>query len=93
MEYRQPEGEGSRVREVSVDCRFSPRQMQVLRELLFGASEKQVAYRLGLSRHTVHEHVKQIYKRMTVCSRGELLARFLQDLNLEALIMPQRRAG
>ena len=93
MQYRQPEGDGSQVREVPADCRFSPRQVQVLRELLFGASEKQVAIRLGLSRHTVHEHVKQIYKRMMVCSRGELLARFLQDLDLAALIMPQRRAG
>jgi len=49
------------------------RTTEVLRGLLAGYSEKQIALRLNLSPHTVHDHVKLIYKRMGVTSRAELL--------------------
>ena len=45
--------------------------------MLHGASEKAIASQLGLSRHTVHDYVKQIYRRFDVSSRAELLARFI----------------
>ena len=54
-----------------------PRLEPVLRHLLQGDSEKQVAMRLGLSRHTIHEYVKTLYRCLGVNSRGELLARFV----------------
>jgi len=54
-----------------------PRLQPVLSQLLQGDGEKQIAVKLGLSRHTVHEYVKTIYKRLGVSSRGELLARFV----------------
>jgi DNA-binding NarL/FixJ family response regulator len=54
-----------------------PRLRQTLERLLAGDSEKQVAARLGLSRHTVHIHVKRLYRAYKVNSRGELLARCL----------------
>jgi DNA-binding CsgD family transcriptional regulator len=53
---------------------LSPRLQQTLECLLEGDGEKQVAARLGLSRHTVHEYVGQLYRRFGVCSRPELLA-------------------
>jgi DNA-binding CsgD family transcriptional regulator len=56
---------------------LSPRQRQTLRLLLGGDSEKQIASKLSVSRHTVHEHVKAIYRNTGVSSRGELFARFL----------------
>jgi DNA-binding CsgD family transcriptional regulator len=56
---------------------LSPRQKQTLRLLLGGDAEKQIAIKLSLSRHTVHEHVKAIYRSIGVSSRGELLAKFL----------------
>src|SRR5688500_13021580 len=56
---------------------LSPRMIQTLQRLLAGDSEKQIALRLDRSRHTVHVYVKQLYKRFGVCSRGELLARFV----------------
>jgi DNA-binding CsgD family transcriptional regulator len=46
----------------------------VLRLLLSGLSEKQIAARLDLSRHTVHNHVKEIYRVVGVQSRAELMA-------------------
>lgn len=57
---------------------LSPRQKQTLRLLLGGDAEKQIAGKLSLSRHTVHEHVKAIYRSLGVSSRGELLAKFLR---------------
>lgn len=58
-------------------ARLSPRVGQVLDRLLVGDSEKQIAVRLCLSRHTVHEHVKALYQRCGVSSRAELLAYWL----------------
>ena len=55
-----------------------PRLRQTLKHLVHGDSEKQVAYRLGLSQHTIHVYVKQLYKRLNVSSRGELLAKFVR---------------
>ena len=54
---------------------LSPRLQTVLLCLLEGDSEKQVALRLGLSRHTVHHYVKGLHRRFGAASRGELLAR------------------
>jgi DNA-binding NarL/FixJ family response regulator len=57
---------------------LSPRMRQTLDRLLVGDSEKQIAARLGLSRHTVHVYVKALYKGFGVSSRGELLAKFVR---------------
>ncbi|MGD1276556.1 MAG: LuxR C-terminal-related transcriptional regulator [Tepidisphaeraceae bacterium] len=57
---------------------LSPRQRQTLELLLAGNAEKQIASRLAISRHTVHVYVKSLYKRFGVCSRAELLARWVQ---------------
>ena len=58
---------------------LSPRMEQTLRSLLGGASEKQVAAKLGVSPHTVHVYVKALYKKYGVCSRGELLAKWVKS--------------
>lgn len=56
---------------------LTPRQKDTLDCLLDGDSEKQVAYRLGVSPTTVHEYVVALYRHFGVQSRGELLARFV----------------
>jgi DNA-binding CsgD family transcriptional regulator len=56
---------------------LTARSRQVLRCLLEGDSEKQVARRIGVSTTTVHDHVKAIYRHFRVSSRPELLAYFL----------------
>jgi DNA-binding CsgD family transcriptional regulator len=58
---------------------LSRRMEQTLRSLLGGDSEKQVAAKLGLSQHTVHVYVKQLYKKYGVSTRAELLARWVQN--------------
>lgn len=55
-----------------------PRVRQVLRCFLEGDSDKRVVTRLGISRHTVNEYAKAIYRHFGVASRGELLARWVR---------------
>jgi DNA-binding CsgD family transcriptional regulator len=55
-----------------------PRHRQTLERLLAGDSEKQIAARLGISPHTVHQYVKALHKRFGVSSRGELLAKWVR---------------
>jgi len=59
------------------DVRLSPRTRAILACLLEGDSEKIVAARLALSAHTVHGHVKTLYRTFNVSSRAELLAHCL----------------
>jgi len=56
---------------------LSEAQRRVTSQLLEGMSEKETAFRLRLSPHTVHNHIKEIYRRLNVNSRAELLALFL----------------
>ena len=53
---------------------MTARARQILEALSQGDSEKQIAARLGVSRHTVHDYVKGLYRRFKISSRGELLA-------------------
>ncbi len=52
-----------------------PRLTQTLAALLDGLSEKQIALKLELSQHTIHNYVKALHQRFEVNSRGELLAK------------------
>ena len=61
------------------DAVLSPRQRDCLRHLLAGHSEREIAARLGLSPHTVHAHVKAVYRQLKVSSRAQLLARHLSE--------------
>ena len=56
----------------------APRLREILGLLLAGDGEKQIAAKLKLSRHTVHQYVKAIYKHFEVSSRGELLAMWVK---------------
>jgi DNA-binding CsgD family transcriptional regulator len=58
---------------------LSPRVRQTLGRLLAGDSEKQIGIHMAVSRHTVHVYVKTLYRRFHVSSRGELLARFVNQ--------------
>jgi DNA-binding NarL/FixJ family response regulator len=57
--------------------KLRPSHRATLRGLLMGLSEKELAYRLELSPHTVHEYVRALYARFGAASRAELLARFI----------------
>ena len=54
-----------------------PRVRQVLRCLLEGDGDKQIAARLRISPHTINQYVKRIFTHFGVRSRTELLARWV----------------
>ena len=56
--------------------RLAPRLQPVLRYILQGDAEKEVAAKLKLSRHTVHRYTQVIFQTLGVHSRGELLAKY-----------------
>lgn len=51
------------------DSVLTPRQQEVVERLLAGDSESSIALSLGLSAHTVRDHVKAIYQTLGVHSR------------------------
>ena len=56
---------------------LTPAQHEVLHLVLQGLDEPSIAQRLDRSGHTVHTHIKALFKRFDVHSRAELLAKLL----------------
>jgi DNA-binding CsgD family transcriptional regulator len=56
---------------------LTPRERQVLMLLLGGDSKKLIARKLGISEHTVGDHMKRLHKHFAVNSRAELQGFFL----------------
>jgi DNA-binding CsgD family transcriptional regulator len=54
-----------------------PKTRAVLKQLLQGDTDKQIAADMRLSRHTVNQYVKQVFRHFQVTSRNELLARWV----------------
>jgi DNA-binding CsgD family transcriptional regulator len=57
---------------------LTPRQRMVMIYLLDGLSRKQISSSLGVSLHTVNDHIKSLYDRFGVHSSTELAARFMK---------------
>ncbi len=53
---------------------LTDREQSVLAELIEGHSVRAIAEKLGRSAHTVHDHVKNLHKKIGASSRGELIA-------------------
>jgi DNA-binding NarL/FixJ family response regulator len=56
--------------------RLTPREEEILMLLSKGFVSKEIAARLGVSYETVRDHLKHIYEKLHVHSRGEAVARF-----------------
>jgi DNA-binding NarL/FixJ family response regulator len=67
-----------RVGRARVENELTARQHAVLKGLLSGSNEQAIATKLRLSVHTVHHHVKAIYRNLCVHSRRELLSKFIE---------------
>ncbi len=57
------------------DALLTPRQREIARHAVAGATVPEIARASGLSRETVKSHLKQIYRRLEVGSRVELAER------------------
>ena len=52
---------------------FSPRELEVLREVERGISNKEIARALSMTEHTVKFHLKNIFRKLYVGRRTEAL--------------------
>ena len=53
------------------DSNLTPREQEVLKLIAKGLNRKDVAEVLGLSKHTVSDYIKVIYRKLEVSSRAE----------------------
>ena len=58
---------------------LTDREQQITRLIARGARTAEIAGELYLSAHTVRDHVKAIFAKVGVSSRGELVARLFAD--------------
>lgn len=57
---------------------LTEREQEVVQGIVDGLTDKQVAYRLGLSVETVRTYVKRVYRKLHVSSRTELVTRVVR---------------
>jgi DNA-binding CsgD family transcriptional regulator len=69
---------------------LSARQREVAQLLISGLRTDQIAARLHISPHTLHDHVKAIFTKVGVQGRAELMA--LVSDNVSSNLSPQRYA-
>lgn len=58
---------------------FSPREHQVLRLVAQGLTNKEIAYRLGVSERTVQFHLNSIFNKTAASSRTEAVVQAIQQ--------------
>jgi DNA-binding NarL/FixJ family response regulator len=51
---------------------LTPREAEIVRYVMLGESNKQIARRLGISNYTVRDHVSNLLKKSGVTSRSRL---------------------
>lgn len=65
---------------IGFEMELSKKEEEILQELIKGASTKDIAEKFGTSFNTVNTHIRRIYQKMQVNSRGELLAKAIRDM-------------
>ncbi len=55
---------------------LSPREREVVAELTTGLNTRAVSERLFISPHTVQDHLKSVFEKLSIHSRREMLATF-----------------
>lgn len=73
---RKRMGGGKRYSTEQIIAKLTRTECQVLGYLRLAATEREISQEVHRSPHTVHVHVKNIYRKLEVSSRGELMELF-----------------
>ncbi len=68
---------------------LTPREQQITQAVARGLSNQEIAAELFLSAHTVRDHLKAVFAKVGVGSRGELVAKLFADHYGPALHTPE----
>jgi DNA-binding NarL/FixJ family response regulator len=60
-------------------ARLSERELDVVRLVVDGRSNDEIAARLGIGAKTVESHLRRLFERLDVASRTELATRALRE--------------
>lgn len=58
---------------------LTSRQEAIVRLIAYGLSDKQIALRLGMSRHTVRTHLDRLFLKHRLHNRAELLMAWISS--------------
>jgi DNA-binding CsgD family transcriptional regulator len=72
---------------------LTPGELDVTRALARGLTTTEIAGELYLSRYTVQDHLKSVYEKTGVSSRGELVAKMFADHYHDGLVDAMHRAA
>lgn len=80
-------------RAVATALALSDRESEIVPRIFFGKTEAAIAQDLDLSKHTVHTHIKRLYRKLQINNRSELLGRlFASCLSIRGGETRSRRA-
>ena len=57
-------------------AKLSPRELDVFAQLLTDKTQEEIAKELSVSSSSIHFHCKNIYKKLEVTSRKQILVRY-----------------
>lgn len=78
---------------LALGYRLTHREQEVLRFLARGMSTAEMTQRLGISPHTVRDHIKSLFGKVGVRSRAELVARIFAEHYFDRLEADVERLG
>jgi DNA-binding NarL/FixJ family response regulator len=66
---------------------LSPRELDVMKHILEGKTNQQIASELHVNLETIKSHAKAIFRKLGVHSRSELMARFVTSFGALASVV------
>ena len=66
-----PQRQKTLMRQIEHEVKLTERETDVLQRVAKGYTLPEIAQQFGLSRHTIADHIKQIYRKLNVSSRAE----------------------